>query len=130
MQAGMLMPEHGIFDFFKQEAEALSAHVARATVPTGGTLSTEERLRISELQNVTSEGFLLNKQKEVYSKKEKKPVVDDEKIRDTIEFMIKTQQYAEVNLCSQISGEHPDDVVRVLKILGYNESRIKGRYIK
>jgi hypothetical protein len=127
-QAGMIMPDHDVFEFFDQEAEALLTHRDKRNV-TGGALTDEERQRIADLKNLTPEIALVNIQRN--NKPETPgPKVDDERIRDTIDFMYKSQKYVDIELAAQASGEDVGDVTRILLTLRFKQSRIAGQWVK
>ena len=127
-QAGMIMPDHSIFDFFDDESQALKGHSDKRGV-TGSLLSDDERQKIADLQKLTPEIALSNIH-EKNKPKSKKSMVDDEKIRDVIDYMYNSQKYVDVDLASQASGEDSGDVIRILMSLGFRQSRIAGQWIK
>jgi hypothetical protein len=128
VQASMTMPEHGVFEFFEQEAEALKDHRDKRDV-SGSTLSDEERQKIADLSRLTPEVALV-RIKEQNKKEAPKPTVDDEKIRDTVLFMYSSQKYVDVVLAAQMAQENESDVRRVLLSEGFKESKIAGQYVK
>ena len=128
LQAGMIMPDHGIFDFFKSESTALTEHADKRSV-TGGNLSDEERQRIADLQGLTPEVAMVQI-REMNAPKIEKPKVDDERIRDTIDMLFRSQGYVDLHLASEMSEEHEGDVTRVLLLQGFKVSRIAGQYTK
>ncbi len=127
-QAGMVMPDHNVFEFFDQEADALTSHQDKRSV-VGGNLSEEERQKIADLQRLTPEVTLINIQKQ-NRPEPPKPVVDDQKIKDTIDFMFKSQKYVDADLAAQASGEDVGDVTRILLTHRFKQSRIAGQWIK
>jgi hypothetical protein len=129
MQAGMIMPEHGVFDFFDQEASALGKHGSKREVPAPD-LTDAEREKISELQHLTP-SVALNKifNKYVNVDPPKRPV-DDQRIADAIKFMYTSQGYVDVALAANMSDESEEDVRRILDSLGFKESKILGQYVK
>lgn len=127
-QAGMIMPDHSIFDFFDSQSKSLKSHADKRNV-TGAPLSEDERQKIADLQKLTPEVALSNIHKK-NAPKVKKPVVDDEKIRDVIDYMYNSQKYVDVTLAAQMSGEDQGDVVRVLSSLNFKQSRIAGQWVK
>lgn len=127
-QAGMIMPDHNVFEFFDQEAGALTDYHNKRTV-TESSLSDKDRQEIASLQNITREAALV-RIREQSSPKAVKPKVDDGLIKDTIEFTFKAQGYVDVDLTSLQSGEDVGDVIRWLTALGYRKSRIEGQWIK
>jgi len=129
MQAGMIMPEHGIFDFFAQESESLKKHGDRRTVPAPD-LSDEERDRIAELQGLTPATFLNQTFNKHVNVNPPKPPVDDQKIADVIKYMHATQKYVDVALAANMASESEEDVRRILLDLDFTESRIQGQYVK
>lgn len=128
LQAGMVMPDHGVFEFFEQEANALSEHTDRRNV-TGTTLSDEERQRVADLARLRPEAALIQI-RDRNKKEAPKRAVDDEKIHDTIDFMFKSQGYVDVVLAAQMADESEGSVRRVLLTEGYKQTRIAGQYKK
>ncbi len=128
VQASMTMPEHGVFEFFEQESEALTSHKDKRNV-TGTSLSDEERQKIADLSRLTPEVALVQIQ-DKNKKEAPKPKVDEEKIRDTIDFMYQSQKYVDVDLVAQTAQENESDVRRILLVQGFKESKIAGQYVK
>jgi len=129
IQAGMIMPEHGIFDFFEQEAKALSKHGNVREVPAPD-LSDEKREEIAKLQHLTPQVFLDRTFNQHVNRNPPKPPVDDQKIADSIKFMHSSQDYVDVALMATMMQESEKEITRVLVDLGFEESRIKGQYVK
>lgn len=129
MQAGMVMPEHGVFDFFESESEALDSYGKRRSV-SAPDLSDTEREEIADKQRLTPDVFLNKVFNDNVNTKPVKPPVDDQNIADVCNLMFKSQGYVDVVLAAQTSNEHEEDVKRVLLMRGYKESRIKGQYVK
>ena len=129
MQAGMIMPEHGLFDFFEQETEALKTHGDRREVPAPD-LTDEQRDKIAKLQHLTPEIFLNKTFNDLVNVNPPKPPVDDQKIADVIKFQHSSQGYVDVALTATMAGESEEDIRRVLIDLKFKESRIKDQYVK
>jgi len=129
LQAGMIMPEHGVFEFFEQEAKALGRHEKVREVPAPN-LTDEEREKIAELQHLTPQVVLDKTFRQYVNRNPVKPTVDDQKISDSIKFMHSSQGYVDVALTVSMTQESEEDVKRVLAGLGFTESRVSGQYIK
>ena len=123
------MPEHGVFDFFDQEAKALGRFGNKLDVKAPG-VSDEERERIARLQTLTPTIFLNEQFNKHVNVDAPKPRVDLQRIEDTVKFMFESQGYVDAALVVQSVSESEDDVVKVLGSLGFVESKILGQYIK
>jgi hypothetical protein len=129
-QASMIMPEHGVFEFFEQEANAMASHTSKRRITgSGDEVDEEKRQKLADMAVLTPNAAL-----SVIAEKNKpvlpKPKVDDEKIGDAIEYMYEAQKYVDIYLVSKGVGENESDVRRVLLTMGFKESRIKGQYVK
>jgi hypothetical protein len=129
MQAGMIMPKHGLFDFFDQEAKALTKQ-GKVQDVVGPELSDKEREEIADLQTLTPEVFLNKTFDKYVNRNPPKRPVNEQKILDSIKFMYSSQKYADVTLVANMSAESEKDVIRVLKKNGFVESKIAGQYVK
>lgn len=129
VQAGMVMPDHGVFDFFEQESNALGSYADKREVEGGG-MSDEERLRIASLRNLTPSAFLSKQFDKYVNTNAPKPVVNDQRVEDVVKFMHSSQGYVDISLVESSVTEGIDDIRRVLGSLGFRESKIKGQYIK
>ena len=127
MQANMIMPEHGIFEFFDEQS-AMNDYT-KLRDATGAALDKETRRDIADHLRITPEIALQNIREQT-KPKPVTPVVDDERIRDSIEFMMHSNGYVDLILTARMANEHEDDVRRVLKTLRYKESRIRGQWVK
>lgn len=127
-QASMLMSNSDVFEFFTEQASAMETYRAKEEIP--GDYSTEEKVHISNKQYQSPEQFLGNVQKAHGEEEKPKPDVDDHKIRNAIDHMTEAQGYVDSALVAQMLEVPEDDVVRVLKMLHYSESRIQGQWIK
>ena len=129
MQAGMTMPDHGVFDFFEQEASSMSDYADKHDVEAPG-MSDEERLRISQLQHLTPTAFLSSQFDKHVNVDPPKPAVNEQRVSDVINFMYESQGYVDISLVENSVTEGFDDIAKVLSDLGFKESRIKGQYVK
>lgn len=128
IQAGMLLPRYDVFDYYEQAGEQTEAHYVRKRIKSGDTVA--EKKDIERMKHITPEMHLQTLQ-QAYGEPEKvKPPVDDEEIKHTAEFAYKQQGYVDVHAVAKMVGELEDDVVRVLRILGFSESKIKGQYVR
>ena len=130
IQAGMVMPNHDVFEFFEQEAGALKKHGDRRDVTSDGTLSDDEREKIAEMKTLTPEVFLQKTFAENVNVNPPKKEPDDEKIADCVKFMFSSQGYVDVLLAANMAQEPDEDIRRVLDSLGFKESKIEGQYVK
>lgn len=129
MQAGMLMPEHGIFDFFEQEANALGAFGDKRRVEAPG-MSDEERERIAKLQTMTPEVFLNQQFSKHVNVDPPKPIPNRQKVADVVKFMVDSQGYADIVLIKSAVTEPEEVILEVLAEQGLVESRIRGQYVR
>lgn len=129
IQAGMLMPEHGVFDFFDQEAKALGSYGHVVGVKSPG-MSDEQREEIAKLQNVTQESFLQKQFDKNVNLVPPAPRVDVQSIEDTIKFMHSSQGYVDIALLRGMVQESEDEIKKVLVDQGFKESVIRGQYVK
>jgi len=129
MQAGMIMPDHGLFDFFEQESKAMDSYADKANVVAPG-LSDAERENIARLQNVTTDGFLNQQFNKHVNINPPKPVVNVVKVADVISFMYTSQGYIDIALVKSSVTESEEDILKVLIGQGYHESKIRGQYVK
>lgn len=129
MQAGMIMPEHGVFDFFEQEASAISGYGKKREVKADN-MSDEQRQKIAETKLVTPSSFLQEQFNNYVRKDEIKPDVDKQRISDAIKFMHSSQGYVDIALTANMASVEEEDVREVLVDLGFSESKIKGQYVK
>jgi len=128
IQAGMIMPDHGVFDFFDQEAKALGKFADRQKVKAPG-LSDEKRDEIAKLQHLTPQVFLANKFRD-FQKRDDTPKVNEQKVKDLIKYNYQTLGYVDVVLTANMATESEDDVRKILRSMGFKESRIKGQFVK
>lgn len=129
MQAGLLMPEHGLFDFFDQESRALSGYGAKKDIQANG-LSDAERENLGQLQNVSPEGFLNKQFNKMVNVSPPRPAVNEIKLLDIITLMFESQGYVDVLLVKASVTETEEEILKVLIDNGYHESRIRGQYVK
>ena len=127
-QAAILMPRYDMFEYYDHEAETMSKRVARKVIVSGDT--DEEKEDIDKLQQLTPEVTLDNIRKVYAAPTAVKPPVDDKEIWSTCEEELSIKGYVDVFLVANMTGEHVDDVRRLLKVNHYSESIIKGQYIK
>lgn len=131
LQAGMIVPDHGIFEFYDDHAAAAQYHDKRSV--TGSALDDSERQKIADMSRLTPEAAavdILQRNTQRDSRRPTQTDVDEQAIRDTIEFMWSSQKYVDAELAAQMSGESAGQVVRILSIDGYVETRIAGQYHK
>jgi len=128
IQAGMIMPEHGVFDFFDQEVKALNKFANRQRVEAPD-LPDEKRDEIAKLQDLTPQTFLANTFRK-HQTRDDTPKVNEQKVKDLIKYNFQTQKYVDVVLTANMAQESNEDVRRLLVEMGFTESRIKGQYIK
>jgi hypothetical protein len=130
MQAGLLMPEHGIFDFFDSEAAALKNGIAKSGVDSD-TLSDEERIRLGEMQRLTPQTFLAGEFARRVNTDPPKPDIKPQRIDDLIKMFGESQGYVDIMILqSSFPSLSVDELEAHLTVLGYSESRIKGQYVK
>lgn len=129
MQAGLLMPEHGLFDFFDQEVKALGAY-ANVSGVKDTKMSDSQREEIAKLQNLTPEIFLQRTFSQNVNVNPPIPVVDKQKIGDTVKFMHSSQGYVDIALLRAAVNEPEEDILDVLASQGFKESVIRGQYVK
>jgi hypothetical protein len=130
MQASMIMPDYSVFDFYKKEAAAMQGFGDKRKVVYADNLDDAEREKTAKMMNLTPQMFLDQKRNDMLSEKRGKPKVDDERIRDVIGMMNKSQGYVDAPLCAQMAGEDVADVERVLLMLRFKKTKISGQYKK
>lgn len=128
MQASMLVPNHDIFEFFAEQANTEPEHAAKRKA-VHSDLTSEERAAIGKKMDLTPAAALVEI-REMNKPKKVKPPVDDERIQDTVELLAQQQGYVDVDIAAQMSEEHEDDVIRILRTLGFKQSKIKRQYVK
>ena len=130
VQAGMTMPDHGVFDFFEQEYASISNYADKSEIESSG-LDDEERIRLAKLSHLTPSVFLADQFSKYVNKDDPpKPVVNEQRIEDVIKFIHESQGYVDVAILEGSVTEGFEDVLRVLESLGFKESKIKGQYVK
>jgi len=129
LQAGMIMPEHGVFDFFEQEAKALGSFGRKRDVKASD-LSDEKREEIAKKKQLTPQVFLGKVFDGYVNRDPPKRPVDEQRVADSVKFMHSSQGYVDVELAAKMAEESEEDVKRVLIGLGFKESKIAGQYIK
>lgn len=129
LQAGMLMPEHGVFDFFDQEAKALGSLGSKLDVHAPGSTDAE-RERLAHLKNLTPTIFLNEQFNKHVNVDAPKPLASPQRIEDVVKFMHASQGYVDIFLVQQSMPESEDDILKVLTALGFTESKIRGQFTK
>jgi hypothetical protein len=129
MQAGMTMPDHGLFDFFDQEAKALTGYADRTKIQGEG-LDDTTREEIAKKQNLTPEIFLQRQFNEYVNRDPPRPAENPQKVGDIISFMHSSQGYVDITLVKGMVTESEETILSVLVEQGFKESKIKGQYVK
>jgi Phage terminase large subunit gpA, ATPase domain len=130
LQAGMIMPDHSVFDFFENESRAITEHGAKRNATGDSSMSDKEREDISRLKKLTPHVFLESVFDKHVNKESVQKEADRQRIEDVCIFMEKTQNYVDSLLASKMSQEPEEEVIKILLELGFVESRIKGQYVK
>ena len=128
MQASMLLPRYDLFEYYKNAGKKTREQYVRKRIRSGEDVA--EKDKIEAMQHLTPEVHLNTLQERYAAPTKVKPPVDDVEIWAQCETMFEMRGYVDIYSVAKETGELVDDVVRILKMRLFSESRIKGQYVR
>jgi hypothetical protein len=126
--AHLSLPIHDVFEFFEKEQGVQKKIDA---YDKAKYIDPKNREEVAEAMRLTPEVFLHSvRQADAHRKSTQPPKVDEREIHRCITLLYDRNKYIDLKLCVNMCREHEDDVKRLLRRRGFNESAIKGQYIK